>query len=84
MTTIGESKKTIVADEQIVELYWIRDEKAIQLTDKKYGKFLYRIAYNILHDRLDCEECQNDTYNAIWHSIPRTNPRYFRCLYQKL
>lgn len=65
MTTIGESKKTIVADEQIVELYWIRDEKAIQLTDKKYGKFLYRIAYNILHDRLDCEECQNDTYIVL-------------------
>lgn len=84
MTTIGESKKTIVADEQIVELYWIRDEKAIQLTDKKYGKFLYRIAYNILHDRLDCEECQNDTYNAIWHSIPPHKPEVFSMFVSKI
>ena len=65
MVITDKTQKTIVPDEQIVELYWKRDEKAIQFTDDKYGQFLYRVAYNILHDRSDCEECQNDTYNMI-------------------
>ncbi len=84
MAITNETQKTIVADEQIVELYWARDEKAIQLTDDKYGQFLYRIAYNILHDRLDCEECQNDTYNGIWHSIPPNRPEVFSIFISKI
>ncbi len=72
-------RKTIetVDDEKIIDLYWNRDDKAIQLTDIKYGKFLYNIAYNILHDKLDCEECQNDTYLGVWNSIPPTRPGVF-------
>lgn len=75
------SKRTeqqpIIADEQIIELYWQRNENAIQETDKKYGQFLFGIAYNILHDRLDCEECQNDTYLGVWNAIPPTRPIAF-------
>lgn len=52
-------------DEEIVRLYFDRDEAAIRETDRKYGKFLFGIAYNILHDRLDCEECRNDTYLGV-------------------
>ena len=70
-------ENTVIADEQIIELYWQREEKAIQETDKKYGQFLFRIAYNILHDRLDCEECQNDTYLGVWNAIPPTRPAVF-------
>ena len=67
----------VIADEQIINLYWQREETAIQETDKKYGKFLFRIAYNILHDSLDCEECQNDTYLGVWNAIPPTRPTVF-------
>lgn len=70
-------QQEIIADEQIIELYWRREEKAIQETDKKYGQFLFRIAYNILHERLDCEECQNDTYLCVWNAIPPTRPTVF-------
>lgn len=52
-------------DEEIVRLYFDRDEAAIRETDRKYGKFLFGIAYNILHDWLDCEECRNDTYLGV-------------------
>lgn len=52
-------------DEEIVRMYFDRDEAAIRETDRKYGKFLFGIAYNILHDRLDCEECSNDTYLGV-------------------
>lgn len=70
-------KQAVVADEQIIEMYWQRNELAIQETDKKYGQFLFRIAYNILHDRLDCEECQNDAYLDTWNAIPPTRPIVF-------
>lgn len=70
-------QQEIIADEQIIELYWRREEKAIQETDKKYGQFLFRISYNILHERLDCEECQNDTYLGVWNAIPPTRPTVF-------
>ncbi len=67
-------QQTLMADEQIIDLYWQRQENAIKETDKKYGQFLFRIAYNMLHDRQDCEECQNDTYLGAWNAIPPTRP----------
>ena len=63
-----------VSDERIIDLFWQRDEQAISQTDTKYGKYLYKIAYNILNDRLDSEECQNDTYLAAWDAIPPHKP----------
>lgn len=72
-----EAQRAVIADEQIIEMYWQRQEAAIQETDKKYGQFLFRIAYNILHDRCDCEECQNDTYLGVWNAIPPTRPVVF-------
>ena len=70
-------QQVVISDDQIIELYWVREEKAIQETEKKYGRFLFRIAYNILHDDLDCEECRNDTYLGIWNAIPPTRPAVF-------
>ena len=64
-----------LSDEEIIALFWKRNEKAIEETDKKYGRYLYAIAYNIVHDTLDCEECLNDTYHGTWSKIPPTRPR---------
>ena len=46
-------------DDRIVELYWNREETAIDATEKKYGAYLMKIAYNILADREDSRECVN-------------------------
>ena len=67
-------KDTVMSDEKIIELYFQRDERAINETDTKYRKFLFSIAYNILHDTCDCEECLNDTYKDTWNSIPPARP----------
>ncbi len=64
-------------DIQIVDLYWQRDETAIEKTDEKYGKLCYRLANNILQQNEDSEECVNDTYMKIWNSIPNDRPNYF-------
>lgn len=69
--------KHFVDDKIIIEQFFQRDEIAIHNTDVKYGKMLYRIAYNILHDREDCEECKNDTYLGVWNAIPPTRPTVF-------
>ena len=36
-----KEQETVIADEQIVELYFRREEGAIRETDKKYGKYHY-------------------------------------------
>ena len=72
------------SDEQIIELYWSRDEKAIEETDRKYKKYLYGIAYNILHDNLDCDECLNDTYLGTWNAIPPAKPSIFQVFLFKI
>ena len=67
-----------VSDEKIIALYWARDEKAIEETDVKYRRYLYSVAYNIVRDRLDCEECLNDTYLGAWNAIPPARPRVLK------
>ena len=67
-----------LSDEKIIELYWSRNEKAIEETDLKYKKYLFSIAYNIVHDQLDCEECLNDTYLGTWNAIPPQKPRVLK------
>ena len=69
-----QTARTPMDDDKIVELYWERDEKAIEETDFKYKKYLFSIAYNVVHDRLDCEECLNDTDLGAWNAIPPTKP----------
>ncbi len=61
-------------DLRIIELYFERDEQAIMETDAKYGKLCHSIAYNILSNHEDSEECVNDTYAGIWNAIPPTKP----------
>lgn len=61
-------------DHRIVELYWQRNEDAISETASKYGKYLYSIAYQILSDLQDAEECVNDTYNSAWNAMPPHRP----------
>ncbi len=64
-----------MSDEMIVELYWKRDEQAIKETDLKYKSYLLTIAYNVVGDAHDSEECLNDTYIGAWNSIPPTRPK---------
>ena len=64
-------------DQRIIELYFERDEQAIRETDAKYGKLCHSIAYNILNNHEDSEECVNDTYISVWNAIPPTRPNNF-------
>lgn len=62
-------------DQQIIDLYWARSEVALSATADKYGRYCYGIAYAVLADRGDSEECVNDTYLRAWEAIPPRRPQ---------
>ena len=71
-------------DEKIVSLYWQRDEAAIYETDRKYGRYLTKIAHNVLNDLEDSRESVNDTFYAAWNSIPPQKPSILSTYLAKL
>lgn len=64
-------------DSQIIDLYFRRSEQAIAETAAQYGALCHAIAYNILSDRQDSEECVSDTYMTVWNRIPPEKPHCF-------
>ena len=71
-------------DEQIIELFWNRDETAITRTAEQYGSYCYSIAYRILHSKEDSEESVNDTYLQVWTAIPPKRPARFSVFLGKI
>ena len=71
-------------DEEIIELYFNRNERAIEETDVKYGNYLASIAGNILKCQEDVEEALDDTYMKAWKRIPPTRPQIFRIFLGKI
>ena len=64
-------------DEQIIQLFFTRNEDAIRQTDDRYGAKLTRLSENIVGSREDAQECVNDTYLKAWDTIPPTKPIHF-------
>lgn len=62
-------------DNQIIELFFARDEGAIEAVQREYGGYCVSIARNILGDRGAAEECVNDGWLKCWQSIPPQRPR---------
>lgn len=61
-------------DSKIIELFYERSEQAIIELSKKYGTVCTKIAFNILNNTQDTEECVNDAYLGTWNTIPPQNP----------
>lgn len=64
-------------DSKIIELFFARNEDAIKHTDDTYGRRLFRLADNIVHNDQDAEESVNDTYMKAWDTIPPQRPEHF-------
>ena len=62
-------------EREIIALYRRRDEDAIRRTAEALGGYCYTVAYNVLNNREDAEECVNDAYLALWRSIPPKRPK---------
>ena len=61
-------------DKQIISLLWQRNEDAIAALNEKFGRRLQHLAGNILSSDADAQECVNDTYLALWNTIPPQRP----------
>ncbi len=73
-----------LSDEQIIGLYFDRNESAISETDSKYGAYCTRVAFNVLRDSLDSEECVSDTWLHAWNSMPPQRPNILRAFLAKI
>ncbi len=71
-------------DQRIVELYLARSEAAIGETGKKYSKYCFSIANNILNNPDDANECVNDTFYKAWNSIPPAKPKILSAFLGKI
>lgn len=61
-------------DSKIIELFFERSEQAIIELSNKYGAVCSKVAFNILNNKQDTEECVNDAYLGTWNTIPPQNP----------
>lgn len=62
-------------DEQIIALFFQRNEKAVSAVAEKYGAYCMTISNNILENHSDSEENVNDVYSRLWQSIPPESPK---------
>ena len=71
-------------DEQILDLYFARNEQALVETDRKYGRYCFTLANNILNNTQDAEETVSDTYWQTWNAIPPKRPGVLRMFLAKI
>lgn len=71
-------------DNDIIQLFFDRDENAIKETSIKYGNYCSSIARNILKNWEDVEECVNDTYFKAWNVIPPNRPTMLKAFLGKI
>lgn len=71
-------------DEQIVSKFWERDEDAVAQTSKKYGSMCRSIAYGILHNSEDTNECVNEALFKAWNTIPPERPLFLSAFLAKI
>ena len=69
-------------DQAIIQLFFERNETAINELKQKYGSYCHTVACNILENEEDAQECINDALLRVWNSIPPNQPQsllaYFR------
>ena len=71
-------------DKEIIDLFCRREEAAIQALSGKYFGYCYKIAWNLLENREDAEECLNDTWYAAWRRMPPHRPNVLSAFVGKI
>ena len=71
-------------DQEIIGLYWDRDQQAIVESQSKYGGYCHSVAWGVLGRREDAEECVNDTWLHAWNAMPPQRPSILSAFFAKL
>jgi len=67
--------RTPLGDEEIITLFWSRDEAAISEFEKKYRALCLKLARDITGCDEAAEECLNDLDLRLWNTIPPSHPQ---------
>ena len=65
-------------DQDILRLFRQRTPLALIALEEKYGGYCYTIAYGILKNPADTEECLNDILFHCWNALPQSHPRHLK------
>ena len=68
-------------DTEIIRLLWQRDESALSAVKEQYGTLCRQLAFQILGNSEDTEECLNDALFKLWNSVPPAEPKHLRAYY---
>jgi RNA polymerase sigma-70 factor (ECF subfamily) len=71
-------------DQRIIDLYYERNEQAIEESNNKYGAYCHTIAWNVLNNRESAEECVNDTWWQSWKVMPPQLPGCLRAFFGRI
>lgn len=71
-------------DNSIINLFFCRDERAIQYASLSYGNYCRMVANNILANPEDAEEAVADTWLKAWSSIPPNRPAHLKLYLAKI
>ena len=75
---MSKEKNAPLTDQEIIDLYFARDEQAIVETANAHGAYCFGVAMRILKSHMDSEECVNDTWLKAWNTIPPQRPGVLR------
>lgn len=73
-----------MTDNEIIALYWDRNQTAITASNEKYGAYCFAVADAILSSKEDCDECVNSTWLQSWNSMPPQRPNVLKLFFAKI
>lgn len=71
-------------DKQIVDMLFQRDEDGLIYLEQSYKAYCGAIAWKLLGNHEDVEECLNDTWLKTWHLIPPHRPLSLKAFVAKI
>ena len=72
-----------MTDEEIVTLFWNKDERALRESEVTYGGYCRTLAERFVSIE-DAQECWNDAMLRAWDAIPPERPVHLRAFLAKL
>ena len=71
-------------EKQIIDMLFARNEDGIKEAAATFGRLCHSIAFNILNDHDDADECVNDAMLALWNSVPPNRPENLKAYVCKI
>ena len=63
-----------MTDSEIISLLAARDERGLAELEQKYSRYCQKIAFNVLGDSEEAQECVNDALLRLWNAAGREKP----------